>query len=158
MTDISRHNVEIHENRRHWERKPWLREVYTGFYREVAARLQALPPGLLIECGSGIGNVKSVLPDCLATDLFPNPWLDRTENVYALSFADRSVGAAILFDVFHYLEYPGTALTEIRRVLAPGGRLILFEPAMGLLGRVVLGLAPRFFASRLLVVLEKAAI
>lgn len=158
MTDISRHNVEIHENRRHWERKPRLQEVYAGFYREIAARLQALPSGLLIECGSGIGNLKSVLPDCLATDLFPNPWLDRTENVYALSFADRSVGAAILFDVFHHLEYPGTALTEIRRVLAPGGRLIVFEPAMGLLGRVVLGLAPRFFASRLLVVLEKAAI
>jgi SAM-dependent methyltransferase len=141
MPDITQHNIEIHENRRHWERKPLLREVYAGFYREIASRLAVRPPGPLIECGSGIGNLKSVLPDCLATDLFPNPWLDQTENVYTLSFADQSVAAVILFDVFHHLEYPGSALAEIRRVLVPGGRLIIFEPALGLLGRIAFGFA-----------------
>ncbi|MBK8477977.1 MAG: class I SAM-dependent methyltransferase [Opitutaceae bacterium] len=136
----AQHNVEIHENLGHWQRKPLLREVYAGFYREIAARLEGRPVGPVVECGSGIGNLKSVLPDCLATDLFPNPWIDRTENVFALSFADSTVGALILFDVFHHLEYPGTALRELHRVLKPGGRLILFEPAAGLLGRFVLGL------------------
>ena len=137
---ITQHNVEIQENRRHWERKPMLRAAYADFYRAIARRLEGRPPGPVVECGSGIGNLKSVLPDCLATDLFPNPWIDRTENIFALSFADGSVSALILFDVFHHLEYPGAALAELRRVLVPGGRLILFEPALGLLGRVVLGI------------------
>lgn len=137
---IFQHNTEIHENLMHWQRKPLLREVYAGFYREIAARLVGRPEGPVLECGSGIGNLKSVLPDCIATDLFPNPWIDRTENVFALSCADRSIAALILFDVLHHLEYPGTALVEMHRVLKPGGRLVLFEPAVGLLGRIILGM------------------
>jgi hypothetical protein len=45
----------------------------------------------------------------------------------------------MLLDVFHHLEYPGLALNEFRRVLGRGGRVIMVEPAMGLLGRFVYG-------------------
>ena len=86
-----------------------------------------------------MGNIKEHLPDCLTTDVFPNPWLDRVENAYDLSFADSAVSHLILFDVWHHLEYPGTALKEFSRVLTPRGRLIIFDPAMGLLGRFVFG-------------------
>ena len=44
-----------------------------------------------------------------------------------------------MFDVFHHLRYPGTALAEVFRVCAPGGRLIIFEPCVSLLGRLVYG-------------------
>lgn len=138
--EIGQHNTEIHENLAHWQRKPLLREVYAGFYREIAARIADRPAGPVLECGSGIGNLKSVIPDCVTTDLFPNPWIDRVENVFTLSCADCSVAALILFDVFHHLEYPGTALDEMLRVLKPGGRVVLFEPGAGLLGRITLGL------------------
>ncbi len=117
-----------------------LRVAYAEFYRAIGARLDGRPPGPVVECGSGIGNLRSFVPDCLITDLFPNPWIDQTENVYTLSFADGSVSALILIDVFHHLEFPGTALAEMRRVLAAGGRVVLLEPAMGILGRVILGL------------------
>jgi SAM-dependent methyltransferase len=137
---IGRHDAEIQQNAERWWRKPLLRRAYAGVYREIAARLEGLPEGLLVECGSGIGKIKEVLPRCLTTDLFPNPWLDRTENVYALSFPGASVAGLILFDVFHHLEHPGRAIREIERVLVPGGRAVIFEPAMGLLGRAVLGL------------------
>lgn len=138
--DIVRHNEEIHENLRHWQRKPTLQAEYQRFYRLIADRLKNLPEGPVLECGSGIGNLKSVLPHAITSDLFPNPWLDRQENVFALRFPDASLSAVALFDVFHHLEFPGTALREIHRVLRPHGRVVLFEPAAGLLGRIVLGL------------------
>lgn len=138
--DVNQHNAEIHENLRHWRRKPALQAEYHRFYREIARRLADIPAGPVLECGSGIGNLKSVLPDAITSDLFPNPWLDRQENIFALTFTDNSVSGIVLFDVFHHLKHPGAAFRELHRVLQPGGRVILFEPAAGLLGRVVLGL------------------
>jgi SAM-dependent methyltransferase len=138
--EVGQHNLEIHANAERWRRKPLLQEIYRGFYLEIARELRRDLPGETVEIGSGIGNLKAVVPDALATDLFPNPWLDRIENAYALSFADGSVANLILFDVWHHLQYPGTALAEFHRVLTPGGRLVIFDPAMGLLGRIVYGL------------------
>lgn len=138
--EIGQHNLEIQANARRWRRKPLLREIYRRFYVEIAKEVRRDLQGETVEIGSGIGNLKSVMPDALATDLFPNPWLDRIENAYALSFADGSVANLILFDVWHHLEYPGTALAEFHRVLATGGRLVIFDPAMGMLGRIVYGL------------------
>jgi SAM-dependent methyltransferase len=138
--DVGQHNLEIHANAERWRRKPLLQEIYRGFYLEIAKELQRDLAGETVEIGSGIGNLKNVVPDALATDLFPNPWLDQVENAYALSFANGSVANLILFDVWHHLQYPGTALAEFHRVLAPGGRLVIFDPAMGLLGRIVYGL------------------
>ncbi len=137
---VEQHNVEIQRNREAWARKPHLQENYRRFYRWIAARTDASLPGLVVELGSGMGNIKEVIPHCITTDLFPNPWLDRQENAYRLSFADGSVSNLILFDVWHHLRYPGTALREFHRVLAPGGRLILFEPAISWTGRLVYGL------------------
>ena len=134
---LEQHNVEIQRNRRAWQHKPLLQAIYRDFYRIIAARIAGEPPGLIVELGSGMGAIKEVIPQCVTTDLFPNPWLDRQENAYALSFPDGSVSHLILFDVWHHLRYPGTALKEFHRVLAPGGRLILFEPAASWTGRIV---------------------
>ncbi len=87
-----------------------------------------------------MGNIKEHIPACITTDVFANPWLDAIENAYALTFSDHSVSHLILFDVWHHLEFPGSALREFHRVLQPGGRLIIFDPAMGLFGRIVFGL------------------
>ncbi len=138
---IGQHDIEIQHNRRAWDRKPLLREIYYDFYRKIAARINPAIPGPIVELGSGMGRIKDVIPQCVTTDLFPNPWLDRRENCYQLSFADGSVSHLILFDVWHHLRYPGTALREFNRVLAPGGRLILFEPSASWLG----GMVYRFF-------------
>lgn len=137
--EITQHNEEIVRNLASWARKPVLRRIYRAMHEQIAGEISQVP-GMLVELGSGIGNIKEVLPGCLRTDLFPNPWLDQIENAYRLSFADGSVSNLILFDVFHHLRYPGTALREFTRVLAPGGRVIIFEPAMGLLGRIIFGL------------------
>ncbi|MBA4135780.1 MAG: methyltransferase type 11 [Opitutus sp.] len=134
---LDQHNVEIGRNRLAWDRKPMLRAAYREFYQRIDARIDRSLPGPIVELGSGMAKIKEVIPDCVTTDLFANPWLDRQENCYALSFPDCSVSHLILFDVWHHLRYPGTALREFHRVLAPGGRLILFEPAASWTGRFI---------------------
>jgi SAM-dependent methyltransferase len=134
---VEQHNTEIQKNRLVWQRKPMLRSIYHEFYRLISSRLTSNPAGKIVELGSGMGAIKEVIPACITTDLFPNPWLDRQENAYQLSFADGTVSNLILFDVWHHLRYPGAALREFHRVLAPGGRLVLYEPAASWLGRFV---------------------
>ena len=133
------HNVEIHENLAYWNNKPTLQKVYLGFYKLISKELNRNIQGKIVELGSGIGNLKSVVPEAICTDLFNNPWLDQVENAYALSFKDESVSNLVLFDVWHHLQYPGDALKEFRRVLKPGGKVILFEPYISLFGRLVFG-------------------
>lgn len=137
MIDSTQHQLEIQENRDHWRNKPLLEKIYRRFYTAIMARLQ---PGTTLEIGSGIGQIKQFIPNCITSDLFPNPGIDRVESAYSLSFEDRSLDNIILFDVWHHLEYPGAALRECHRVLASGGKLIIFEPAMGLIPRAVYGL------------------
>lgn len=136
---IDQHSIEIEQNRQAWQRKPVLQRAYRDFHRRIAAHVDPAVGGAIVELGSGIGNIRDVIPNCLRTDLFPNPWIDQVENAYDLSFADGVVSHLIMFDVFHHLEHPRTALAECRRVLAPGGRLIIFDPYVSLAGRLVYG-------------------
>ena len=136
---IDQHNIEIERNRQAWQRKPVLQRAYRDFHHRIAAHVDSSIAGKIVELGSGIGNIRDVIPGCLRTDLFPNPWIDQVENAYALSFRDGECSHLILFDVFHHLRHPRTALQECRRVLGPRGRVILFEPYVSVAGRLVYG-------------------
>jgi SAM-dependent methyltransferase len=139
-TSAEQHNLEIHENRMSWDRKPVLRAVYEDLYRAIASGVVTLEGKQSLELGSGMGNIKHFIPDCVTSDIFPNPWLDQTENAYELSFGDEELANIILFDVWHHLEHPANALREAGRVLCKGGRLIVMDPAMSLVSRFVYGL------------------
>ena len=138
--ELEQHQVEIERNRRFWDAKPLLREVYAGFYDRIVAQIDRRIPGRIVEIGSGIGQLKSRLPEAISTDLFMNPWLDLTCDGYDLPFRTGSLSHLILFDVFHHLEAPGAFLEEARRVLSRDGRLILFEPYISWLSKPVYGL------------------
>jgi SAM-dependent methyltransferase len=116
-----------------------LKKIYRNFHETIAQQLPNLPKGHVVELGAGVADITNVIPGCIRTDIFPNPWINRLENAYDLSFSDASVSALILFDVFHHLRYPGTALREFHRVLLPAGRVILFEPCVSLLGLFIYG-------------------
>jgi SAM-dependent methyltransferase len=133
------HNLEIHQNLKYWHKKPVLRKIYRKFYKLIAKQIDYKLKGKIVEVGSGIGNLKSAVPRAICTDLFDNPWIDQVENAYKLTFQDNSISNLILFDVFHHLEYPGSALTEFKRVLVKKGRIIIFEPAVSLMGILIYG-------------------
>ncbi len=138
--DILLHQDSIQKNYEYWKRKPLLRVLYRDFYRLIARNLSNLPDSKIVELGSGLGNIHEVIPTCLRTDLFPNPWIDQIENAYQLSFADESVSDLVLTDVFHHLKYPGTVLKEFFRILRKGGHVIMLEPCMSALGLLIYGI------------------
>jgi SAM-dependent methyltransferase len=137
---LDQHQREIQRNLALWKRKPLLQTIYAGFYARILKLVDPALPGRVVEIGSGIGNLKAHLPQALCTDLFPNPWLDVVCDGYELPFRDGAVSHLVLFDVFHHLRAPNAFLREARRVLGPGGRLILFEPFISWLSYPVYGL------------------
>jgi SAM-dependent methyltransferase len=137
---LTQHQAEIHGNLRAWKEKPLLQEIYAGFYRRIMALVDTKVEGRIAEIGSGIGSLKTHLPQAIATDLFLNPWLDVVCDGYELPFRERSLSHLVLFDVFHHLRAPNAFLREARRVLTASGRLILFEPYVSLASWPVYGL------------------
>src|SRR5437660_12273000 len=113
---------ETDRNARAWNERPLLREIYAGFHRRIAAELPG-GRGAVIELGSGIGS----FPDAILTDVFVREWLDVACSAYRLPFRDGSARAIVMFDVFHHLARPVAALAECARVLARGGRVIIFD-------------------------------
>ena len=140
VIELAQHQIEIQRNRAAWEGKPLLRAVYAEFYRRILGLIDQGLAGAIVEVGSGIGNLRGQLPGAIATDLFPNPWLDLVCDGYDLPFEHRSVSHLILFDVFHHLRAPVAFLGEAQRVLAPGGRVILFEPYISAMSYPIYGL------------------
>ena len=140
MKPIEQHNKEIQSNLEVWNKKPLLREIYKGFYDLILKWIRKDLRGETVELGSGTGNFKSVYPKCISTDIFPNPWIDKVESAYNLSFENNSVSNLIMFDVFHHLAFPGSALEEAKRVLVKNGRIIIFEPYISLFGLLVYGI------------------
>jgi SAM-dependent methyltransferase len=140
VIDLEQHQAEIEKNLRFWNNKPLLQQIYAGFYQSIVNLIDPTIRGAVLEVGSGIGNLKTHCPGAICSDLFPNPWLDLVCDGYELPFAEGSLSHLVLFDVFHHLEAPWAFLKEARRVLAAGGRLILFDPYISLASFPVYGL------------------
>ena len=118
---------QLHEFRTVWDRKPALRVIYNDFYDRIAA---ASHPGVTIEIGGGIGNLKQRLGDIISTDVQRAPWLDCVADAQRLPFAAASAANIVMVDVLHHLEFPLVFFREAARVLRPGGRVLMVEPAI----------------------------
>ena len=110
-----------------WNHKPVLRRVYDDFYSRIAAECV---PGLTVEIGGGIGNLKQRLGHVISTDIQPAPWLDCVANAQALPFADGAVNNIVMVDVLHHIEFPVNFFREAERILKPGGHIVMVEPAI----------------------------
>ena len=110
-----------------WGRKPVLRLVYSDFYNRIAT---VCGSGLTIEIGGEIGNLKRQIPNVVATDIQFAPWLDCVADAQHLPFADGTAANIVMVDVLHHLEFPTRFFREAERLLRPGGRIIMVEPAI----------------------------
>jgi SAM-dependent methyltransferase len=117
----------LHAYRQIWQRKPVLRAIYDDFYDRIVA---AAAPGLTIEIGAGVGALKERDPCIVAVDIQAAPWLDCVADAQRLPFADGSAANIVMIDVLHHVEFPALFFREAARVLAPGGRLVMLEPAI----------------------------
>ena len=110
-----------------WEHKPVLRLVYDDFYNRI---ISACLPGITIEIGGGVGNFKRRMPDAISTDIQFARWLDCVADAQHLPFAAERVTNIVMVDVLHHIEYPVHFFREAARVLRPGGRIVMVEPAI----------------------------
>jgi SAM-dependent methyltransferase len=113
--------------RRIWNSKPVVRVVYNDYYRRIASRVL---PGSVLEIGGGIGNLRQSFDHVISTDIQFAPWLDCVADAQALPFGAETISNIVMVDVLHHLEFPVRFFREAIRVLRPGGRIVMVEPAI----------------------------
>jgi len=135
------------ENKRFWSRYARLYDVEIDWFNKSAYEQMyemmssALAPDMeVLEVATGTGliarHIAAGVRHVTATDFSPG-MIDAArkkqvlanvsfsiEDATALSFPDQSFDAAIISNALHIMPDPACALSEIRRVLRPGGLLI----------------------------------
>lgn len=106
----------------------WYDECYAR-YGECLARCPG--DGLAVELGAGASFVRDRLPEVVTSDLLPYEGVDRIVDAMAMPFEDGSLRALLMQNVFHHLPDVSSFLGEARRVLEPGGRILMIEPHPG---------------------------
>jgi SAM-dependent methyltransferase len=124
----------IDTHRQAWAAKAGLRTYYEKEYFSRVITL--IPDGLSLEIGAGPGFFAECYRASVTTDISLSSYVDTVADVHELPFATASFQSVIGIDVLHHFVKPFAALTELSRVLAPNGRLLLIEPWTTTLSRL----------------------
>jgi SAM-dependent methyltransferase len=115
-----------------WNKKQTLQLLYRDFHRRL---IESCPAGIILDIGGGTAHIKEFWPDVLSIDILPFPGIDLVADAHSMPFRDGAFTGVVMLDVLHHLERPIEFLNEVSRVLKPGGRLAMMEPAMTMLAR-----------------------
>ncbi|MEN6434220.1 MAG: methyltransferase domain-containing protein [Anaerolineaceae bacterium] len=107
--------------------KPFLRKIYEEWYQNI---ISSLPTGngSIIELGSGGGFLEQLLPEVITSDISYFPHIKLVMNGLKLPFADSSLRAIVMVNVFHHLPSVRDFLHEASRCIMEGGAVIMIEP------------------------------
>ena len=107
--------------------KPFLRRVYAAWYRRLVGVVPG-GPGRVLELGSGAGFLAASLTGLLRSEVFATSHVDLALDGQELPFADSSLRAIVMVNVFHHLPQPGRFLAEAARTVREGGVVTAIEP------------------------------
>lgn len=119
-------------HRQVWEKKRAIRLLYQDYHRQL---FENCPEGSILDIGGGTAHIKQSRPDVVSVDILHFPGIDVVADAHRLPFQRGVFGGVVMLDVLHHLERPIEFLNEASRVLKPGGRLVMIEPAMTTLAR-----------------------
>ena len=107
--------------------KGFLRQIYVAWYRLL---LESVPhgDGAILEIGCGGGFLKEMLPEIIASEVFPTPRADIVLDGRLLPFGANSLKAVLMVDVLHHVPEPAVFLREASRCVRPGGACLMIEP------------------------------
>lgn len=115
------------------EEKPMMKAVFAEFY-DLCIRLDEkhfTGEGKRVEIGAGSSFFKKRHPGIISTDIKKGDHLDMVLDAQNMVFEDKSVRAIYGIHCFHHLPHPTKFLSELERVLVPGGGCVLIEPYYG---------------------------
>lgn len=107
--------------------KPFLRAIYDEWYTLLASELPS-GEGEALEIGSGAGYCSSFIADLITSEVFFSPDVKIVLDAQQMPFRDGSLRAIMMTNVLHHMPDVRRFLSEARRCLRAGGKILMVEP------------------------------
>ena len=119
--------MNLQDYQKRWNEKPTLRAIYDDLYQKIE---NVALTGDTLEIGGGIGNLQIGGGRVIKSDIQHSVGVDVVADAQNLPFENKVFSNIVLFDVLHHLQCPLLFFAEAQRVLKPGGRVIMMEPGI----------------------------
>jgi SAM-dependent methyltransferase len=119
------------------QQKKALRLFYKQCYQFFKNEIGEISDKKIVELGSGAGFIKEYLHNCITSDVLYLPFVDRQIDAMELPFNKEELDYICMIDVFHHIPDVKLFLNEAVRVLQPGGKVLMVEPANTKWGRFI---------------------
>jgi SAM-dependent methyltransferase len=109
--------------------KRFLKRIYIEWYTSFVKETQKNPNGKYLEIGSGGGFLKDLLPNVITSDVLLLPHVEMMFSAEKMPFKEEELDGIFMLNVLHHIPHPYLFFREAERILKPGGKIIMVEPA-----------------------------